>query len=169
MNIKCANFRCDSLFVPKSKIHIYCCVSCLRRQRYWRSPETFRKAQLISNNRHRKLRQEHYPWLKLLDSAKQRATKFGIKFDLDSAWCKAQYTGYCALTGIAFSYSGIKRGPKMYAPSIDRINPAKGYTKHNCRIVLVAVNFLKHSGTDADMYRIAEALINHRQNIGRMD
>lgn len=90
-----------------------------------------------------------------------------MAFDLDADWCRAQYTGRCALTGLEFSYEGIKRGPKMRAPSVDRLDSTKGYTKDNCRIVIFAVNALKHSGTDEDMYKIAEALINHRQNICR--
>lgn len=45
----------------------------------------------------------------------------------------------CAVTGIGFTQDSIN-GRKPYAPSIDRIDNAKGYTRENCRIVCTAVN-----------------------------
>jgi len=50
----------------------------------------------------------------------------------------------------------------MYSPSIDRIDNSKAYTPDNCRFVLNCVNSFKHDGTDADIYRIAEALLLNR-------
>lgn len=47
------------------------------------------------------------------------------------------------MTGITFVLAPVdqKPGPSNpYAPSIDRINPGKGYTKENCRVIVMALN-----------------------------
>jgi hypothetical protein len=67
----------------------------------------------------------------------------------------------CALTGLEFwTDDGGSYGPTC--PSIDRINPKGDYTDPNTRITLLGVNSLRGEGSDEDMYRIAEALIQHR-------
>jgi hypothetical protein len=45
----------------------------------------------------------------------------------------------CAVTGLRFSNEVIANR-RPYAPSIDRIDSALGYTKDNCRLVCAAVN-----------------------------
>lgn len=50
----------------------------------------------------------------------------------------------CAVTGIALDLSPPTDGQKKrrpWAPSIDRIDSTKGYTKNNSRIVCCAANF----------------------------
>jgi hypothetical protein len=65
------------------------------------------------------------------------------------------------LTGLEFwTDDGGSYGPTC--PSIDRINPKGDYTDPNTRITLLGVNSLRGEGSDEDMYRIAEALIQHR-------
>ena len=66
--------------------------------------------------------------------------------------------GYrCALTRLVFySLSGGSYGPSR--PSIDRREHAGPYSLGNIRIILLGVNSLRGTGTDADMYVIAKAL-----------
>jgi hypothetical protein len=67
----------------------------------------------------------------------------------------------CALTRLEFySDSGGSYGPTR--PSIDRIVPKGDYSSENTRVVLLGVNGLRGEGSDADMYRIAEALCRRR-------
>lgn len=100
------------------------------------------------------------PWMRLLEASKARASKYGMDHDLTVEWCKENWSGRCAISKLPFdmSYGNGKPGPRMFAPSIDRIDSARGYTIENCRFVLVAVNALKHAGTDADLLRIARAI-----------
>jgi len=96
-------------------------------------------------------------------TARYRAEKKGLPFALDDAWLAAHWTGACGLTGIPFVTNPNGRGgPWMYSPSIDKIDPAKGYVPDNCRFILLAVNALKGVGTDEDMYRIAGAILANR-------
>jgi len=49
--------------------------------------------------------------------------------------------GHCQLTGLPFDFMPTNKTYKNpHAPSLDRIDSQKGYTKENCRIVLSAVN-----------------------------
>jgi hypothetical protein len=80
----------------------------------------------------------------------------------DEAEAIVERQGYrCALTGLQF-WSGTAGSHKPRRPSKDRINPEGPYTAKNVRIVLYGVNALRGSGTDAEMYEIAKALLDHR-------
>lgn len=45
----------------------------------------------------------------------------------------------CAVTGVGFSMRVVS-GRRPFAPSIDRIDNSKGYSKDNCRMVCAATN-----------------------------
>lgn len=82
----------------------------------------------------------------VLRSAQYRSARRGLEFAIDEQWCidtlRAQ-RGRCALTGLRFSRDGTgQRGRDPYAPSLDRIDNARGYTPCNTRIVLFAVNIM---------------------------
>lgn len=81
----------------------------------------------------------------LYRTAKKNASTRGIQFDLS----KSDYAdivnvsdGKCGLTGIDFVLDKHEsHGRAPYAPSLDRIDGQKGYSRDNCRLVCVAVNF----------------------------
>jgi len=101
------------------------------------------------------------PWRKLIIAAKGRAAIKNLPFDLTFEWGETRWTGFCEVSKLPFS----PRENSLFgafSPSIDRIDAAKGYTQNNCRFVLMAVNGLKHTGTDATMYLIAEAIVAHK-------
>lgn len=97
------------------------------------------------------------PWLHLYNGAKQRAQQNGHEFSLTHEWAEQTWTGYCAVSKISFGLTDVRQHP--FSPSIDRIDPLKGYTPENCRFVLMGVNALKGRGTDADMMTIARAIL----------
>lgn len=88
-----------------------------------------------------------WPWHDLIANAKTRAKAKGLPFELDDDWARARYTGRCELSGLAFVTKG-KRTP--YSMSIDRINPALGYTRANSRFILWGYNALKSDGANDD-------------------
>lgn len=177
---------CGMDFLPKSNWTQCCSRQCSARLRYKKNPEKHRakvKRLRLKNidvwkargrmtwakmraeagsptARHMKAR---YPWLSILNGCISRSKKNGRPCDIDREWCVERWTGRCELTGIEFVLNTPKRD--NCAPSIDQIEPGKGYTKDNCRFILWMLNAFKFTGTDADMYRVAEALLRHRPNI----
>ena len=102
------------------------------------------------------------PWVSLIAHARTRARKKGLDFDLTTEWAESVWTGNCTVSGIAFVVG--EEPYSLRAPSIDRIDSALGYVQSNCRFILHAVNAMKGTGSDEDMYRIAESLLRNRQN-----
>lgn len=181
--INCAT--CGTSFVPINCTQVCCSLRCQRKHHYNKDPQKHRQNALkymradpqhnakvrtrylankdkwhaYSNQRRRKIRILQ-PWRQPLDSARHRAKSRNREFNLTEEWCLARWTGKCEVCQLPFVIGPAGApGPRMFAPSIDRINPACGYTQDNCRFVLMAVNSLKHNGTDMDMYRIAAAML----------
>jgi hypothetical protein len=64
----------------------------------------------------------------------------------------------CAISRLPFwCGSPVAYGPTI--PSLDRIQASKGYTRSNIRVVLLGVNGLRGSGSNADMLLIARAVM----------
>jgi hypothetical protein len=101
------------------------------------------------------------PWRKLVVAARGRAKEKKLPCDIDFEWAEARWTGFCEVSGLPFVLS-IHSPHRMFSPSIDQIEPKKGYTKTNSRFVLLAVNGMKHDGTDEAMYFVAEAILSNR-------
>ena len=81
--------------------------------------------------------------------------------DLIALWEECE--GRCAITGLKFSNEKIGAGKakRVFAPSVDRIDPAEGYSLENCRLVMVAVNFAMNSWGEETYLRLARAAIQH--------
>jgi hypothetical protein len=76
----------------------------------------------------------------MVATARTRARKRGLAFDLEKYVPIIQEridAGACEITGISFDLSP---GRKFNSPSIDRIDPHRGYTYDNIRLVLNLVN-----------------------------
>lgn len=76
----------------------------------------------------------------LVSTAKKRSLKRGHAFDLDQYKKEIQEridAGFCELSGIPFDLLG---GRTFASPSIDRIEPSKGYVYSNIRIVCNLMN-----------------------------
>lgn len=88
--------------------------------------------------------------------AKYRAKCKGLDFNVSSKWIHKRLKRGCALTGLPFDFSG-DMGP--YSPSLDRIDPQRGYMEDNIQVILFGINALKHTGSMEDVYDIARALL----------
>lgn len=175
---------CQTSFVRRSGPNKYCSTRC-RGKAYRALPDTKRKhniryRQWAKKNleKVRSSARKHYrkyaalrlaaqPWHGLIKAAEKRAKDKNTPFNLTDAWLQARWTGCCELTGLPFAEPQNRVGYKnrLFSPSIDRIVPARGYVRNNCRIILWAVNSFKRDGSDFDMYRIAEALIRGRKDL----
>ena len=103
------------------------------------------------------------PWVSLVHGAKSRARKKNVAFGLTIDWAANRWTGRCDLTGIEFVTGLRGPGAKLLSPSIDRIDPSKGYVPENCRIIIWCVNAFKYDGADHQMISVAEKLL---RNLG---
>lgn len=98
------------------------------------------------------------PYRPALYSAKARALRSGLAFELTEQWAASRWTGKCELTGADFNV--LPKGTtSAFSVSIDRIDSAKGYTQDNCRFILWSVNRFKSDYDDAIMMHIARLLV----------
>jgi len=177
--IKC--IMCPTVFLPKRKSQDCCSKRCWDRKKYKENPQKhrdkmkrLRRKQLAYCRRRDRLTwaqmrdergkeskyvKSRYPWIALLTGARHRAKTFKRTFNLTRNWCAAKWTGRCEVTDIEFILNASVRHP--FSPSLDRIDNSKGYEPDNCRFVLWAVNQFKHVSTDADMLKIAKAIVEH--------
>lgn len=82
----------------------------------------------------------------ILASIKRRAARKGLEYDLDGFVHEFQAridAGFCELTGYPFDLTPAdEKGSRRFnGPSLDRIDPKKGYTRDNVRVVLNIVNY----------------------------
>jgi hypothetical protein len=99
-----------------------------------------------------------------LSRVKARAQKKGVPFELDEAWVRQEVErndGRCALTGMNFT-TGDGPGRAPFTPSFDRIDPRKGYTKDNTRIVIWAINVMLGDWGEDVFENVVIALRKHR-------
>jgi hypothetical protein len=79
----------------------------------------------------------------LLSRAKQRSVKYGLPFDLTPA--DIQVPEKCPLLEVPFVL-GTKDN-YAYSPSLDRIDPVKGYVRGNVRVISTLANTMKNNAT----------------------
>lgn len=86
----------------------------------------------------------------LLSGAKQRAKTKGIPFDLTKEWIEEKLkAGKCEVTEISFVIKEYAKKNEHdcvhpHAPSLDQIEPSKGYTKDNVQVVVDQYNKMKN-------------------------
>lgn len=94
-------------------------------------------------------------------NAMARAAKLGIAFDIQLS--EFEDATHCQLTGIEFRQPPVSGVVGPFSPSIDRVEPGKGYVRGNTRVVLMAINAAKGTGTDEDLIFIATKLLENRR------
>jgi hypothetical protein len=133
------------------------CVMCSKNRT--RSP-------VLLAEQSKRYRKQH-PYAEPLSSAKVRARKLGLPYNLSLEWAREKWTGKCELTGLLFVQSNPgKPGPQPFSPSIDRIDCRRGYTTDNCRFLLVCVNAFKGQISDVEMKHICIAILTHEVSYG---
>lgn len=100
-------------------------------------------------------RRAYVVWKRAKDRAAKRSIEFSLAKERVLAWLKI---GRCAVTDLPLDMNFVDGKINPLAPSLDRIDPAKGYTENNTRLVCWIFNRAKGDGTDADVYMLVEAL-----------
>lgn len=86
-------------------------------------------------------------------NARRKKIEFNITFE--DIFEKIE-KGYCEVTNIPFEYTGVRYNP--FAPSIDKIDPTKGYTKDNIQVVCLIYNRAKGINHHRDVIKMVRAL-----------
>ena len=92
-----------------------------------------------------------------LGGAKERAAKAGVPFDLDKDYVTAIIPDACPVFGTPFLFIGGKR-LRPDSPTIDRIEPHKGYVRGNVAVISAKANAIKSNATADEIKRVAEWL-----------
>lgn len=121
----------------------------VRRKEQRALPETRAR----TNARNRLLHTKPETWAApVLYRAKHRAEENGIEFDLVPE--DIVIPAVCPVLGTPIVLGGGRNAPN--APSIDRFDNSKGYTKDNIRIISYRANGLKSNATLAEMEKVLE-------------
>ena len=82
-------------------------------------------------------------WARILLSRARGRTPDEPLTDADLVMIWERSEGRCAVSGLEFSSAavGMGRTRHPFMPSLDQIEPGKGYTAENVRLVCVAANF----------------------------
>lgn len=93
-------------------------------------------------------RKKKYPEKQLLIEAKSRAKKLDIEFDIELS--DITIPSKCPILGIDIKVKPyLKHGTThwQHSPSLDRVDPNKGYVKGNVAVISHRANQIKNNGT----------------------
>lgn len=93
---------------------------------------------------------------KLMCNIRKRSKEKGQKYDITLDWLEERLAlGVCQVTGFPFDFE-TPRSP--YSPSIDKIDPEKGYTQDNGQVVIWMYNTAKGSWSHEDVMKMVRRL-----------
>lgn len=91
---------------------------------------------------------------RLLNAARSRAKARNLEFDIDVT--DIVIPDVCPLLGIPVFVNEGKAKPKPNSPSLDRIDPLKGYVKGNVWVISLKANTMKSNATLEELKLLAE-------------
>ena len=134
------------------------CKQCMSEYRtskreHYREYMAYRRE--VDNETIKANRRKHYrnhPENRMLMQAKQRAKRRNLEFNLtiDDIVIPVK----CPLLGVPFVL-GVQ-GNYEYTPSLDRIDPNKGYIKGNVWVITKKANSMKNSATKEELLKFAD-------------
>ncbi len=146
------------------------CVDCAELSYQKRLPETLAKlkaAYRADPEKYRaqeRLRAERDPkryWVKTAYThAKQRAEKFKLPFDLTRGYLSSILVDECPVFGTKFVFQGAKVA-HLQSPTLDRLDPSKGYVRGNVAVISRFANNIKSNATSEQVVRVAAWMQEH--------
>jgi hypothetical protein len=98
---------------------------------------------------------------KMVDKARARANNKNLLFDLDRNYIRSIVPSHCPIFNIPLEWT-LQRGngssPLPNSPSLDRIDPAKGYVKGNVWIISHRANAIKNDASHEELKLVTEAV-----------
>jgi hypothetical protein len=97
----------------------------------------------------------------MLYAAERRALKKGLNFDINFDYVRLLVVSDCPVLGMPLQWS-CDRGDSPLclsgSPSLDRIDPQKGYVKGNVWIISHRANMIKSNATHEELKLVAKAV-----------
>ena len=97
-------------------------------------------------------------------NAKARSIRKNIYFKLEKEDIKIPVR--CPVLGLVLHRYPGKRGGGPSSPTIDRIDPTKGYTKENVHVISKRANMLKNDATPEELVQICKWVL---KNLDKKD
>ena len=102
----------------------------------------------------------------LIKDARRRAEKRGIEFNLTYMWLLPKLlNGVCEISGLPFDLkpsANTTKNPR--APSLDKIDPSKGYTEDNVQVICDQANTAKGEYSEEDLEQFCIAYLHQRRS-----
>lgn len=141
------------------------CKSCkIEYDKIYRQGDKVQNAQKSTNYRDRKKEYQRVrfytaPELQLLISAKARAKKNNLPFNIDIS--DIVIPEYCPLLGIKLERKEYGKGGSFQAnsPSLDKIIPELGYVKGNIMVISMKANSMKNNATIKELLKFSKNMI----------
>lgn len=94
----------------------------------------------------------------MLESAKYRAKKAGLEFDLRLE--DVPMPEVCPILGLVLDYTvGTKGRQRRNSPSLDRIKPNEGYVLGNVQVISYMANSMKQEATPEQLKLFSEWVV----------
>ena len=142
---------CSSVIVGKKSNAVYCSIKCgtkARNTRYSKvHPERIKANQQNQNARFEQ---------RVVTRIKSKCKAKGIPFDLDVT--DVIPPDFCPVLGIKLALHNQGSGYHVDSASVDRIDPTKGYTKGNVRVISARANLLKNDATSDELRLVLKDL-----------
>jgi len=97
----------------------------------------------------------------MINHARKRAKKKNVPFDIDAGCIRSIAPSHCPILGMPLewsTYRGLGQRPLPNSPSLDRIDPSKGYIKGNVWIISYKANTIKSNATHEELKLVTEAV-----------
>lgn len=94
-----------------------------------------------------------------LSKKKSEAVRRGVEFTI--GWADLEWPTHCPIFGCELNYFSDSTCDRLKAPSIDRVDPTKGYVPGNVAVISYRANRIKNDGTADDHRKIAEYIDKH--------
>lgn len=107
----------------------------------------------------RRLKKDH-PAAGLVSQARQRARRKGLDFNLHER--DIHVPDVCPVLGIPL-IPGANWEERMSAPSLDRVNNAKGYIRGNVQVISLRANVLKNDSSIEELEAVLAYMKAHAQ------
>jgi hypothetical protein len=98
-------------------------------------------------------RRQKHPEKAMLLAAKNRSQKFGLDFNLEEG--DIYIPDKCPVFGFPLVMHSGRNGGRFDSPSLDRVNPDKGYVKGNVQVISFKANAMKNNATQEELIAFA--------------